>query len=68
MFIEPKGGGKGYRPDMPSIGQAHGVHGWHSCLNGREVILSNWARGSRHARKGGGLAFKDGEKADKARL
>lgn len=49
LFIEAKGGGKGYWHDMPSIGQAHGVHGWHSCLNGLgRVILSYWAKGSRH--------------------
>lgn len=46
LVYRAKGGGKGYRPDVPSLGQAHGVHGLHSCLNGRESYCPIRPRGT----------------------
>lgn len=55
LVYRAKGGGKGYWHDMPSIGQAHGAHGWHSCLNGlgRESYCPVGPRGQAWKEGGG---------------
>lgn len=64
LVYRAKGGGKGYWHDMPSIGQAHGAHGWHSCLNGlgRESYCPAGPRGTGIERRGGGLKYSRAER------
>lgn len=64
LVYRAKGGGKGYWHGMPSIGQAHGAHGWHSCLNGlgRESYCPMAPRGIGIERKEGGLEYSRAER------
>lgn len=60
LVYRTKGGGKGYRPDVPSLGQAHGVHGLHSCLNGSHTV--QLGQGEQACNEGRGLKYSRAER------